>query len=284
LAQQGAAGVHACLEATGVYGLELAHYLHQAGVVVSVVNPACIKSFAQCQLRRTKTDRVDAVVIAQYCATMQPRPWQPPAPEIAQLQALARRREDLLAMRTQERNRSQLPSTPVAVQESQKAVVAMLGEQIKATEAQLRAHCRQHPGLQAKLDLLLSIPSIGFITAVILLGEIGDLSNYRSARQLAAHSGLVPYQRCSGSSVHGNPRLSKRGNARLRKALYFPAIVAMKHNPLLAPFAQRLLARGKQKMVAIAALMRKLLHLVYGILKSGMPFDPNYQPSIPCKA
>jgi transposase len=284
LAKQEAGPVQACLEATGVYGLELAHYLYRAGVPVSVVNPACIKAFAQSQLRRSKTDRVDALLIAQFCRTMQPRPWQPPAPEIAELQALARRLEDVQAMALQDRNRVQLPGAPPAVQASQETVLAMLKQEIKALQAQLKAHCQRYPDLQWKLELLRSIPGIGFITAVILLSEIVDLDHYRSARQLAAHGGLVPAHRCSGSSVHGKPRLSKRGNARLRKALYWPAIVAMRHNPLLAAFAQRLLARGKQKMVVIGAVMRKLLHQVYGILKSSKPFDPYHQPCTMCTA
>lgn len=278
LAQYQVSQLHACLEATGTYGLALAHDLHRAGVRVSVVNPACIKAFAQAELRRTKTDGVDARVIAHFCQALEPAAWQPPAPEVAELQALARRLEDLQAMCGQDRNRLENDAVPQAVQASLREVLALLDEQIATLKRQMADHIRRHPRLNAQLQLLRSIPGIGFITAVVLLGEMGDLSRFRSARQLAAYAGVVPCHRLSGSSLRGKARMSKRGNARLRKALYWPAIVAMRHNPLLRAFAQRLRAAGKPTMVIIGALMRKLLHQVYGILKSGQPFDPNYKP------
>ena len=281
LAREQASDLPACLEATGTYGLDLAHYLHQSGVKVSVVNPACIKAFAQSELRRTKTDRGDALVIARFCRAMQPAAWQPPAPEIAELQALARRLEDLQAMHTGENNRLKNPGTPPAVQDSLREVLGLLREQIAETKRLIADHVNAHPRLKAQIELLISIPGIGLITAVVVLGEIADLSRFDSARQLAAYAGLVPSDRLSGSSLRGKARMSKRGNARLRKALYWPAIVAMRHNPLLHTFAQRLRAKGKETMVIIGALMRKLLHQVYGILRSGKPFDPNYQPCIP---
>jgi transposase len=277
-------GVWACLEATGRYGLELAHFLHQAAVPVSVVNPACIKAFAQAELRRTKTDGVDAQVIAHFCRALEPAAWQPPAPEVAELQALARRLEDLQAMCGEDRNRLQDPGTPQAVQASLREVLAVLEQQIVGIKRQMADHIRRHPSLQAQLELLRSIPGIGFITAVVLLGEIGALTRFRSARQLAAYAGVVPCHRLSGASLRGRSRMSKRGNARLRKALYWPAIVAMRHNPLLRAFAQRLRAAGKPTLVIIGAVMRKLLHQVFGILRSGQPFDPNHRSATLCSA
>jgi transposase len=284
LKQRQAVQAHACLEATGAYGLDLTYYLHQAGVTVSVVNPACIKAFAQSQLRRTKTDKVDAVVIAQFCRAMQPQPWKPPSAEIAHLQALARRLEDLQSLRTQEINRLKIAAAPEAVKQSARQVVQVLQQQIKALKSQIRVHCRQYPELKAQIDLLTSIKGIGFITAVVLVSEVVDIGRYRSARQLAAYAGLVPCERVSGSSVRGKARLSKRGNARLRKALYFPALTARRANAPLRAFADRLRAKGKAKMAVIAAVMRKLLHQVYGVLKHGRPFDPNYQPLSICNA
>ena len=142
-------------------------------------------------------------------------------------------------------------------------------------QQRLRAHLRAHPTLQQRCALLQSIPDIGECTALKLLAELPPC---RSARQAAAHAGLSPRQRDSGSSVRGKAHLSKTGNARLRKALYLPAVVAMRCNPILREFAQRLGGRGKPKMAVVGAVMRKLLHQAHGVLKHGQPFDPNYAP------
>jgi transposase len=120
------------------------------------------------------------------------------------------------------------------------------------------------------------MPGIGEATAAKLLAEIVDVNQYRSARQVAAFAGLVPKHRESGSSVRGKPRLCKVGTARLRKALYFPAIVATQHNPIIKAVSERLRERGKCPMLIVGAAMRKLIHIAYGVLKSGKPFDPNY--------
>jgi transposase len=172
LKQQNVVELHACMEATSIYGEALAEFLYGEGFQVSIVNPARIKGFAKSELLRTKTDS-------------------------------------------------------------------------------------------------------------ILLAEIGDVSDYDNARQLAAYAGLTPSERSSGTSVKGKTRLSCTGNVRLRKALYMPAIVAMRHNPLLKAMSERLLGRGKVKMQVIGALMRKLVHLAFGILKSQKPFDPNYAIATP---
>lgn len=267
--------VHACLEATGTYGVALAEYLHGEGHVVSVVNPAQIKAFGESELQRTKTDRVDAKLIARFCRAMAPSPWQPPAREVAQLQALVRRLESLQQMIQQERNRLAAPGLSPLVQESLERTLELLAAELQHLQDQLRCHLDQHPELKEKQELLSSIPGIGESTANLLLSEISGV-NFGSARQLAAYAGLVPHQRQSGSSVRGKPRLSKRGNSRLRRALWWPAIVAMRHNPLLAAFAQRLRKAGKPTKVIIAAVMRKLLHLAFGVLKHRRPFDPLY--------
>jgi transposase len=278
LGEQGPSELHVCLEATGTYGLALATYLHQAGVKVSVVNPACIKAFARSELRRAKTDRVDAMVIARFCRAMKPAPWQPPSAEVAQLQALVRRLQDLQAMHTSETNRLKVPGICEAVQASVRQMLADIERQMEAINKQIEEHLQRHPGIKAQRDLVCTIPGIGKATASVVLSESANASGYGSARQLAAYAGLVPQMRQSGSSVRGKTRLSKRGNAYLRKALYFPAVVAMRYNPILRAFAARLRAAGKATMVIIGAVMRKLLHQVYGVLKSGRPFDPCYQP------
>ncbi len=157
--------------------------------------------------------------------------------------------------------------------------IAHLKEQIARTEKLIRIHIDKHPGLRQQRELLDSIPGIGETTATLLLAEVPDIKRYRSARQLAAFAGLVPRERQSGSSVKGRVRLSKIGNARLRKALYFPAITALRCSPFFQQWAEGLRQRGKSKMSVIGAVMRKLMHIAYGVLKSGRPFDPELAKS-----
>ena len=276
LGKQGAGRVHACLEATGAYGDSLAAHLHEQGHTVSVVNPAAIKAYAQSRLSRTKTDRVDAALIAGFCSERRPPAWQPPAPELRELQALVRRLDSLVGMRTMEENRLSSGVTVEVIRESVEGHIAYLAEQIKRTEALIRDHIDRHPGLKQQRELLDSIPGIGETTAAALLAEVPDIKQYRSARQVAAFAGLVPRERQSGSSVRGRVRLSKIGNARLRKALYFPAVTALRCSPFFQAWAEGLRARGKSKMAVIGAAMRKLVHLAYGVLKTGRPFDPEW--------
>jgi transposase len=276
LMRQGVEHVHACMEATGTYYEALATHLHEQGHAVSVVNPAQIKAYAQSRLSRTKTDRVDAALIASFCSERRPLAWRPPAPEVRELQALVRRLDSLVEMRTMEENRLSSGISIGAVRSSVEEHLDYLGEQIKKTEALIRDHVNNHPGLRRQRELLDSIPGVGEATAAVLLAEVPDIKEYRSARKVAALAGLVPRERQSGSSVRGRVRLSKIGNARLRKALYFPAVTALRCSPFFQQWAEGLRRRGKSKMAVIGAAMRKLVHLAYGVLKTGRPFDPQW--------
>jgi transposase len=276
LSKQKAHSVHACMEATGTYGEALAAYLHCAGHLVSVVNPAIIKAFASTEMSRTKTDKADASLIARYCQKLKPAAWTPPPPEIGELQALVRRLEALLEMMQQERNRLEAGIQSASVKEGLEQHITNLDSQITHTRSLIRDHIDQNPTLKQQRDLLTSIPGIGEATAAKLMAEIVDINHYRSARQVAAFAGLAPKHKESGSSVRGKPRLCKVGTARLRKALYFPAIVATQHNPIIKAVSERLRERGKCPMLIIGAAMRKLIHIAYGVLKSGKPFDPDY--------
>lgn len=272
LQRQRVATVHACLEATGTYGDALATWLHDAGYVVSVVNPAIIHAYARTHLTRSKTDRIDAELIARFTATQHPSAWTPPAPEIRALQALVRRLDALHGMRTQEVNRLAAGVTVTEVRASIDAVVASLDAQIAHVQQLIRDHLERHPGLRAQRELLTSIPGIGEATAAVLIAELFDKS-YTSARQAAAFAGLVPRIVESGT-LRGRSRLSKIGPGRLRKALYFPAVAALRWNPTIRAVRARLHAAGKPPMVIIGAAMRKLIHLAYGVLKSGKAYEP----------
>lgn len=173
-----------------------------------------------------------------------------------------------------EENRLSSGITVEAVRASVEEHLAYLNTRIKRPEELIREHINQHPSMKQQSALLDSIPGIGETTAAVLLSEIIDLKQYRSARQVAAYAGLVPRERQSGSSLRGRARLSKIGNARLRKALYFPAITALRCSPFFQAWAKGLQERGKSKMSVICAVMRKLVHLAYGVLKSGKEFDP----------
>jgi transposase len=276
LSKQGIERIHACLEATGTYGESLSLFLHEAGHMISVVNPAAIKAFAASRLSRTKTDKVDAELIARFCLAQAPPAWTPLPPEVRELQALVRRLESLIEMRVMEENRLSSGITVEVVRDSVEEHLAYLSEQIGRTEKLIRKHINNHPGLKQQSQLLDSIPGIAETTAALLLSEMTDITQYRSARQVAAYAGLVPRERQSGSSVRGRTRLSKIGNARLRRALYFPAITALRCSEFFQSWARGLQERGKSKMSVICAVMRKLIHLAYGVLKNGKPFDPEW--------
>lgn len=271
-----ATDLHACLEATGSYGESLALFLFEAGFTVSLVNPAAVRAYANAGLSRTKTDKADAELIARFCLAQQPKAWQPPAAELRELQALVRRLESLIEMRLMEENRLSSGGLTEPVRHSLAEHIAYLIEEIKRTEALIQQHISNHPDLKEQSDLLDSIPGIGETTAALLLAEIVNIKQYTSARQVAAYAGLVPRERRSGTSVRGRVCLSKIGNARLRKALYFPAITALRSSDFFKAWAEPLRTRGKSKMSVIGAAMRKLIHLAYGVLKTGKPFDPNW--------
>jgi transposase len=276
LIKQQVSQLHACMEVTGVYGENLAMYLHNAGYTVSMVNPARIKAFGISQLTRNKTDKVDAQVIALFCQTLVPDAWSPLPVEVQELQALVRRLDALMQMHQQEMTRLLSGAHPRAVLTSIQNVIAHLDQEIKTLKAAIEQHISQHSGLQQQQELIASIPGIGALTAAKILAEIPQLKSFSSARQAAAFAGLTPKQRISGSSVRGRTHLSKMGSARVRKALYMPAVASLKWNPLIQELYQRLRQRGKHSMAALGAVMRKLLHLIYGVLKSGKPFSLDY--------
>ena len=268
---------HACMEATGRYADELARFLYDRGYEVSVVNPKRIKSYAESKLTRSKTDAVDAAIIEDFCRTQQPRLWKPASPEIEELQTMTRHLEALKRMRTQELNRLKSGLTAPAVQEIIEKHIVFLEQEIEQLEEQIDEHIDHHSGLEKDAELIESIPGIGNLTAAILMAEIKDINRFDSASELASYAGLSTQRRQSGTSVRGRSRLSKIGNATLRKALFFPSMSARRHNPIVKAFCERLSARGKQTMVIQGAAMRKLLHLVYGVWKNGRPFDPAYE-------
>jgi transposase len=268
--------LHACMEATGNFGEALATFLHTAGYTVSVVNPARISAYGQSQLRRNKTDKLDAELIADFCRTQTPPAWSPPDPAWKELQGLVRHLQDLETTRQAARNRLSANPSSAAVSNQLKAQVEFLDQQIQQTKQLIQNHLNQHPDLKRQRDLLTSIPGIGDLTAGKILAEFRSIADFDDPAQIVAFAGLNPKQPVSGSSIRGKTVISKQGRASIRAALYMPAVVAKRWNPLLSAFALRLQQRGLAGTQIIVAIIRKLLHLAFGILKSGQPFDPNF--------
>ncbi|MEX0272733.1 IS110 family transposase, partial [Leptolyngbyaceae cyanobacterium UHCC 1019] len=216
------------------YGEAVAEVLYQAGHQVSIVNPARIKGFAQGELSRTKSDKADAALIARFCAAMHRSLWQPLPDEVKQLQSLVRRVDALKDIYQQESNRLETASAQVAMLIEEH--LDYLKADIQRTEQLIKSHIDQHPNLKQQCDLLKSIPGIGQTTAALILGELGSVETFESAKQLAAYMGLSPREHSSGSSVRGRTQLSRTGSGRLRKAFYMPAVVAKRHNPIIRVF------------------------------------------------
>lgn len=270
--ESGARRPHFCMEATGRYGEALANFLYETYETVSVVNPSCIKNYGRSKLRRTKTDKIDSALIAEFCQKEDPPLWQPLPSDLRELQQLTRELEHLKRLLADEKSRSKAGSHTVGVSNSIDSLMHFLKEQIAVLEENIKVLIDANKDLRRQKKLLLTIPGIGETTAHGLLAELADVSRFKSAKQVVAFAGLVPKESSSGT-IQAKTRLSKVGNARLRKLLYMPVVSAKRYNPVIIALCSRIESTGKSKMVSIGAAMRKLLHIVFGVLKSGKPFD-----------
>jgi transposase len=270
--------VRVVLESTGLYGLDLTWTLHRAPQIeVMVANPRAVRHFASALMQRSKNDQLDADVLREFAARMPFQPWTAPSPAAFALCALARRLETLTEQCTAEKNRLHAAHVSVAMpsavrrdlQRSVRSIQRAIGRLTREAQRVLEGD----PLLGSSYRLLLTAKGIGPTSALRLLAETALLSEDLDVRQWVAYAGLDPREYQSGSSVHRKARISKTGNRHLRRALYMPALVAARHEPHLRAFYQHLLAQGKCKMQALVAVMRKLLHAVYGMLKHRQPYD-----------
>lgn len=269
---------HVVMEPTGMYHEGAALALADAGLTVSLINPAQLRAFAQGLGVKTKTDKADSAVLARFGAAQQPAPWQPPSPSARRLKALLTRRDAVADDLQRERNRqeaNEFSPVPETVGDSIAQSITFLEAELKRLEKMIAKHIDDDPDLRNKKELLETIPGVGprvsgHMTALFAGRTFG------SAEQLAAYLGLVPVMWESGSSVRGRPHMSKAGPAYLRKVLYLPAVGARRWNPHIKALNERLLAKGKSKMAAIGAAMRKLAHLCFGVINSGKPYDPKF--------
>lgn len=266
---------HFCMEATGSYYEALANFLAETDHRVSVINPFRTHHAAKASGAGNKTDPAEAYELAEYCRKENPPIWRRAAPEVRTLIAMMRRHQALKDHLTQEHNRLGDPSVDgqVEVKASLKKTIAFLQGEVDDLFKQVKDHIDRHPDLKRDKALLVSIPAIGDLTAAWIMAELPDVSLLASAESAAAYAGLAPCEYRSGTSVRKETHLSKRGNVRLRRALYMPAMSAIRINPATKALYDRLRSRGRTPMVGIGAVMRKLLMIAYGVLKHQKEFE-----------
>jgi transposase len=281
--------VRVCMESTGLYGLDAALALHQqSGIEIMVANPRSVRHFGWAMMERSKTDPIDARLLAEYALRMRFQPWQPPSIKGRQLCALARAIHQLTEMNAMQKNRlhaaSVTETTPkIVIRELERSLAHQQRSIARLTREALQL-ISSDPQLQKRFELLLSFPGIAETSALQLLGELVLLSPDCNVRQWVAYAGLDPRQYSSGKSVEKKVRISKVGNRHLRRALFMPALVAVRRDPQFRAYYRHLLAHGKFKMVALVAAMRKLLHGIYGVFQSLQPFDAEKLFTLPITA
>ncbi len=267
------------LEATSSYWVALAVTLHAAGYRVSIVNPAKVHHYAQSLPRRSKTDPLDAQVLAQFAAERRPEAWTPPPTVYHELRQRLVARDGFLEMRQHAKNQLhalvQWPVVVPAVQQQLEAVIASLDEQILALETAI-ADVLATSAWATSARYLQSIPGIGLLTAAWILVATIHFATCPTPEAAVGYAGLNPLDRRSGTSIRGRPAIGHGGNARLRTALYMATLSAAQHNPVIKPFYHRLRAAGKPIKVARCAAARKLLRLAWAVVTKEQPFHPEH--------
>jgi transposase len=243
-----------------------------------------VRSFAKSTMAKNKNDSADAHVIASYLSVAAHEnialPWIAPSAEERALNAMSKRREELILMLTEERNRlEKLKNQAKPSEEMLQSVmrsINFLSCEVKLIEDEIESHLRKNPGVRNNVELMRTIPGIGDVASVVIESETNGLNKFTKVRQLTAYVGLSPEEHTSGASVFKRGQISRRGNARIRHVLYMCAISAIRFNPVIKDFYERLVGRGKNKKVAIVACMRKLLHIIWGVVKKGKAFEFGY--------
>ena len=288
--RQGGRAARVVLEATGLYSLAVAVCLARTrDIDVMVINPRVSKEFAGACGQRARTDATAATWLREFAARMPFQPWTPPSPQVLGLRAVMRRAVALVELRVQERNRlhavDSTTAFPPVLRADLTQHIRALGRQIARLEREARRLVENTPALHAGYRRLRSVKGIGQRSALLILSEVALLPPTLTARQWVAQAGLDPRPVRSGSSVHPPVRISKQGNAYLRRALFMPALVAVRYNPAVQRFARELTANGKAPLQVLVAVMRKLLHAIFGMLKTDTDFDgEKFRRSVPAAA
>lgn len=282
--------VRIVLEASGMYGVDLALALCEAeGVEVMVLNPRAAKDYRRAHMHRSKTDQIDAAVLCDYARRMPFSAWQPPKTEAVELRWLSRRIADLTIERAREKNRlhaarASRTASAIVVNDIEVNIRHLTRRIDELVRQALKLIAASAP-LQAAYEHVTSVRGIAAKSAIQLLGELLCLPGGMSVREWVAYAGLDVRQHRSGRSVEARPRISKEGNVHIRRALYMPALVSRNWEPEIGAFYSQLVERGKPKMVAVVAVMRKLVHAIYGMLKHDCDFDGSkFYQMVPAEA
>lgn len=270
--------VQVVMEPTGIYHEYLAYGLYDHAVCVVIANPARVRAFAQGMGILTKNDTVDADVLARFGALRLPDAWRPPSPAIRELKALICRRNALVHDVGREQNRfGKLESAQCSplVDASVRKMLGVLNDELEAVGKLIDGHINNYPDLKRDMAYLTSITGIGPSTGSTMLAVLRG-NHFSSAEQAASWLGVVHREKRSGSSVHGRTRMSKKGPPEVRAKLFMSAMVAVKHSVYFKTFYERLMAGGKAKMSALGGVMRKLVHVCYGVLMKQQKYDENY--------
>lgn len=263
--------IHIGVESTGGYETPLVEWFRKhRDYSITVLNPIQVKRFGQSQLLRTKTDKVDAKLIAHYMAIHRPDPTPVPSREVKELQALTRHLDHLTRKRADEKTYLKTMRDP-KIKTLVKQTIKSFDRQIEKVEQRIKDHFDTHPDLKSNKDLLMSIPGIGETTAAVLISE---MNGSMEPKQQVAHAGIAPREKQSGL-FKGKAQICKTGNKRIRTALYMPTLAAIRYNPVITPFYGKLISKDKHGKVVVCACMRKLIHIVVGVLKNQTPFNPN---------
>ncbi len=286
---RGGKQVKVCMEATGIYGLDIALRLSlQEGVRLMVANPRAVHSFAKALMQRSKNDQLDAVVLREFAERMEFKEWHRPSKNTLTLWAIARRLEALTKHCAAEKNRRHAAgfsqAIPGCVKKSIARDLRFHEREIKELREEALRCISADEKLQQRYEQLRSVPGIGVVSGIAVLGEVSLLPEDRDVRQWVAYAGLDPREYSSGTSVHRRTRISKVGNRHLRSALFLPALAASRHDPHLRAFYQHLLARGKKKKQALTAVARKLLHAIYGMFRSQARYEGSRVYTLPPSA
>ena len=274
LARQGSSqgeALHACMEATGNWGIDLAAFLFAAGSSVSIINPKQIKAFGESELARNKTDKLDAALIARFCSAHKPPAWTPPAGEMRELREMVRRCAALKVNRTQEINRQKAGLASPAVAASIARMLIHIEAELRCVTMEIRALIARDDALRVNFALLSSIPGIGEVSAALIMAELPNIAEF-TPKALAAFAGLSPQQDDSGPRRR-SAGISRIGNPALRSALYMCALAARRHNPRLADFVQRMVQLKKPNKVILIAVARKLLVMAHAVVRTQTPFQ-----------
>ena len=269
-------GARVCMEATGVYHFQLALKLAAAGVDVMVINPRVAKDFGRALANRSKTDKVDAWTLLEYVRRMEFVAWKAPSAAVQELRELGRRLSELVQSGADEKNRLHAKKTAArsaTVVNDVKAHVSQIEKRVNQIEKAAVAVVRSDAGLREQFEILKGAPGVARRSSILLMTELAVLDPTLTVKQIVGHAGLDPREHESGTSVQKPPRISKIGNARLRAILYMNALTAIRRDRGARLFYAQMVARGKKKMQAVVAVMRKLLHGIWIVLQRRVPFD-----------